>query len=77
MPHCTVQLCSEFTYTLHVHYYSQLKSKVGNILTKVTSLRITVTLTSMALRVYTFTHTHSPLPLTNLSPPIHFPQSPY
>ena len=51
-------------------FYSQLKSKVGNILAKATALRIRPL---HRWRAYSFTRTRSPLPLTNLSLPISFP----
>jgi hypothetical protein len=59
-----------------VFYYSQLKSKVKNILDQATALRINLTTDDVpiASRAHTHPHTHpsnSPLPRTNLSPPIH------
>ena len=50
-------------------FYSQLKSKVGNILAKATALRINLNIDGAPIA----SHTHSPLPLTNFSSLIHFP----
>ena len=49
--------------------YCQLKSNVGNILVKVTVLHINLNIDDAPLG----SRANSPLPLTNLSPPIHFP----
>jgi hypothetical protein len=69
-------------------FYSQLKSKVGNVLAKVTALSINLNIDATTAHTLTppthkdggardyastSTRAHSPLPLTNLSPPIHFP----
>ena len=49
-------------------FYSQLKSKVGNILAKATALRINLIIDGAPVA----SHTHTPLPLTNFSCLIHF-----
>jgi hypothetical protein len=48
-------------------FHSQLKSKVGNILAKTTALRIDLNIDDAPIS------SRTPLPLTNLSPPLHFP----
>lgn len=53
----------------HSTFYDQFKSKVENILTKTTVLRINLNIDEAP----TVSHTHSFLPLTNFSSLIHFP----
>jgi hypothetical protein len=48
-------------------FHSQLKSKVGNILAKTTALCINLNIDDAPIS------SRTPLPLTNLSPPLHFP----
>ena len=57
-----------------VAFYSQLKSKVGNILAKATALSTNLNIDVVPFASHAHTKpSHSPLPRTNLSPPIHFP----
>ena len=58
---------------LHSAFYSQIKSKIGNILSKDTSLRIKFNIDGDPITSPTHTHPPSHLtPLTNLSSLIHF-----
>ena len=55
----------------HTAFYSNLKSKVDNILAKASVLCTNLVLHRW--RPYRFTHTHTLPPLTKLSPPFYFP----